>query len=418
MSATVWEKPFDQQRAGAGHGVRLALFCDSYLPQINGVSLLLARLVAAVRARGGSVRVLTTTDPAATESADVLRWPSMAFWAYPEHRLALPTQMGVRRELRAWRPTIVHAASPFGMGLAARAAARSLGVPFVTSYHTNWSAYSTFYRLGALRDASWSYLRWFHNSGVRTYCPTRAVERELVAHGFRGTSLWSRGVDGNLFNPSFRSTALRARLGIAPGSTLAVYVGRLGAEKGLDVALRAMEVLNRAAPNRVRFALAGEGPYGATARRLAPPGTLFLGRLTGSELSAFYASADLFVFPSTTDTFGNVLLEAMASGLPVVAADAGPTRELLAAGTGVTFPAGDSDALARLITELADSPERRAMLAHRALAFARRCTWESVFDELIADYRHVQVGRPERWHPAIPTGSRSGVSPVSQRAST
>jgi len=320
----------------------------------------------------------------------------MAFWAYPEHRLALPTQLRVRRELRSWEPTIIHAASPFGMGLAARAAGRAMDVPFVTSYHTNWSAYSSFYRLGGLRGAAWRYLRWFHNGGVRTYCPTRAVEHELVGHGFHGTALWSRGVDGNLFSPAHRSAALRQRLGIPDDSVLAIYVGRLGPEKGLDVALRSLHEVRRVSGDRVRFALAGDGPFGETARRLAPPDTVFMGRLTGTELSEFYASADLFVFPSTTDTFGNVLLEAMASGLPVVAADAGPTRELLADRTGITFPAGDSGTLAKLILELAGDPERRSLLGRRALSFARRCTWERVFDDLITDYMLVQAGGPGR----------------------
>jgi phosphatidylinositol alpha 1,6-mannosyltransferase len=392
---TARERIIGPLRSGSASGIRLALFCDSYLPQINGVSLLLGRLVSAVRECGGAVRVYTTSDPAGTEADDVRRWPSIAFWAYPEHRLALPTQPRVRRELREWRPTLVHAASPFGMGLAARGAARALGVPFVTSYHTNWSAYSTFYRLGALRGAAWRYLRWFHNAGVRTYCPTRAVEHELAGHGFAGTAVWSRGVDGTVFNPSYRSRALRERLGVSSDSVLAIYVGRLGAEKGLDVALAAMHEVNRATRVPVRFAIAGNGPFGEMARRLAPRDTIFTGRLTGSALSEFYASADLFIFPSATDTFGNVLLEAMASGLPVIAADVGPTRELLAERTGVMFPAGDSRTLAQLILELAAGPDRRAKLARQALSFARRCTWERVFDDLIADYNRVlAAGEP------------------------
>jgi len=371
------------------------LFCDSYLPQINGVSLLLSCLAEAVRDRGGSVRVFTTSDPAQDQADDVRRWPSVAFWAYPEHRLALPTQPRVRRELRRWRPSLIHAASPFGMGLAARAAAHALEVPFVTSYHTSWSAYSTFYRMGALRGSSWRYLRWFHNGGVRTYCPTRAIERELAAHGFRGTALWSRGVDSTVFNPTFRSAALRERLEVGD-RVLAIYVGRLGAEKQLDVALTAMHAVHRIARGRVRFAIAGDGPYGKTARELAPPETIFMGRLTDRALSEFYASADLFVFPSTTDTFGNVLLEAMASGLPVIAANSGPTNELLAGHTGATFPAGDSEALARLVVELADSPERRAQFARRALGFARHSTWARVFDDLIDDYNRVLAAAAHR----------------------
>ena len=370
-------------------GLRLALFTDSYPPQLNGVSLLLERLVGAVSERGGAVRVFTTTDPSAQSDPEILRWPSLAFWKYPEHRVSLPAPWSVRRVLREWGPTIVHAASPFGVGLAGRAAARAVGVPFVASYHTSWSAYTAYYRLTPLRNVTWAYLRWFHNGGSRTYCPTRATEAELRAHGFARTAIWSRGVDARLFNPTFRSAELRERLGADERTVLAVYVGRLGAEKRLDVAFDGLRAAAQQSGTRVVCAVAGDGPHASEYRGAAPPDTVFVGRLTGRALSEFYASADLFLFPSTTDTFGNVLLEAMASGVPVIGADVGPTRELLSAGGGVTFPAGDAKALATRIVELADSPVRRASLAARALAFARGCTWESVFDDLVSDYARV-----------------------------
>jgi phosphatidylinositol alpha 1,6-mannosyltransferase len=396
MSTMVLERGREAVRHADPRSLRLALFTDSYPPQLNGVALLLGRLVEAVRSRGATVRVYTTSDPAGAEADDVRRWPSVAFWAYPEHRLALPTQPRVRRELRAWRPTVVHAASPFGMGLAARAAARALGVAFVTSYHTNWSAYSSFYQMGALRGTAWHYLRWFHNGGARTYCPTQAVQDELAARGFQHMALWSRGVDSARFNPSYRSPALRTRLGVSNDMVLAIYVGRLGAEKGLGVALRGMREVMRAAPGRVRCAIAGDGPYAEEARKLAPEGTVFMGRLTGDALSEFYASADVFVFPSATDTFGNVLLEAMASGLPVVAADVGPTRELLAEHPGVTFAPGDAADFARQLLELVRNGGRRASLGRNALGFARRCPWDRVWDTLVDDYCAVMAGVPSQ----------------------
>ncbi len=393
-------------------GLRLALFTDSYPPQLNGVSLLLERLVRAVRARGGAVRVFTTTDPSATYDPDIQRWPSMAYWAYPEHRLALPTPWSVRRALRAWRPTIVHAASPFGVGLAGRAAARALRVPFVASYHTNWSAYAGYYRLAPLRNVAWAYLRWFHNGGSRTYCPTLATESELRAHGFARTAIWSRGVDATVFNPSFRSDELRATLGADDRTVVAAYVGRLGAEKGLDVAFQALRAVAARAGGggpRIVCAVAGDGPYAEEYRRMAPPGTVFVGRLTGRALSEFYASADLFLFPSTTDTFGNVLLEAMASGVPAIGADVGPTRELLAAGGGVTFPAGDVSELAARVVELADDAGERRTLATRALAFARACTWDRVFDDLVADYMRVMA---ESAAASAPAGLETLLNPL------
>ena len=374
--------------------LRLALFCDSYLPQLNGVSLLLERLVNAVHDRGGAVRVYTTTDPHATFNPEIRRWPSVPFWLYPEHRLALPTQASIRRELEEWHPTIVHAASPFGLGLAARRASRALGIPFVSSYHTSWSAYTKFYGLGFLSDFAWRYLRWFHNSGDRTYAPTEATRKELEAHGVIHTAIWSRGVDTSRFSPSHRSAALRARLGASENTVVCAYVGRLGAEKGLDVAMEGMHrVVARAGANVV-CAIAGDGPYEAECRRLAPPGTIFMGRLSGRELSEFYASSDVFTFPSATDTFGNVILEAMASGLPVVGADVGPTRELLSNTRGLTFPEGNADMFGDQVLALVTDRAKRVTLAREALAFARTRTWDAIFDELFADYARITGSSP------------------------
>jgi phosphatidylinositol alpha 1,6-mannosyltransferase len=382
--------------------LRLALFSDTYPPQLNGVSRTLERLVRAVRMRGGAARIYTTTDPAATSgpgiTGDIWRRPSVPFWSYPQLRISAPVLGPAYADLRAWGPTLVHAATPFGLGLAGRGCARALGVPLVTSYHTSFNEYATYYHLGALSTSGWSYIRWFHNSGARTYVPTRAVMGELGGRGFEHLALWGRGIEAARFNPSHRSPDLRAQLGADDDTVVVAYVGRLAAEKGLDAALGAMHRLADRAKRggsadgpRIMFALVGDGPYAAHCRRAAPPAPAaqFVGRLEGQALSEFYASADLFIFPSATDTFGNVLLEAMASGLPVIAADVGPTRELLAAGGGLTVRPGDPRALATAIASLAADPERRAAMAHLGAAYAATCSWDRIFDELVADYRHL-----------------------------
>jgi glycosyltransferase involved in cell wall biosynthesis len=322
--------------------VRLALFSDTWAPQLNGVTRTLARLVAAVRERGGAAQVVTAVDPrgappidACGEACgdDVVRWPSVAFWGYPELRLAAPQLRPATRLLRAYRPTLVHLATPFGVGLAGRLAARRLAVPLVSSYHTSFSAYAGFYGLGALADPGWRFLRWFHAGGRRTYAPTAAVADELRAHGFGDVAVWGRGVDAERFSPLLRRGALRASWGVRTQDVVALYVGRLAREKGVALALDAMrlagEALERAADGdaaapRLRAVVVGEGPYDAECRARAPEGTVFTGRLEGRALGEAYASADLFVFPSQTDTFGNVLLEAMAAGVAVVAVDAPP----------------------------------------------------------------------------------------------
>jgi glycosyltransferase involved in cell wall biosynthesis len=401
----------DSARAEPATELRLALFTDTYPPQLNGVSRTLERLAAAIRARGGEARVYTTTDPEAqSQSPDIWRRLSIPFWAYPQLRLAAPVGGRIYPDLLAWRPTLIHAATPFGMGLTGRACALRLGVPLVTSYHTSFSEYARFYRLGMLSGLGWAFFRWFHNTGQRTYVPTGAIADELGRLGFARLAIWGRGIETQQFNPRFRSTAWRRRLGANDDTIVVAYVGRLAAEKGLDVALKSMHALS--SNPRIRFALAGDGPYADHCRREAPSNAIFTGRIIGEDLSAFYASADLFIFPSTTDTFGNVLLEAMASGLPVIAADVGPTRELLANGGGITFPGGDARGLAAQIQALADDPARRQLLARRGLDASQHCSWDRIFDALIADYRQVLTEPPAWPRRAI---TRTTTRPLSRR---
>lgn len=377
-------------RAGTGPPLRLALCTDTYAPHVNGVARTLGRLADAVRDRGGDVRVLTTSHAGARADAAVERFASIPFWAYPELQLALPSPLSLERTLRQWGATLVHAATPFGVGLAARSAATRAGVPLVTSYHTSFSAYARYYHLSALAAPGWGFLRWFHNGGRRTYCPTHAVRRELYHHGFERIAIWDRGVDSELFSPVHRSRELRLRLGAGDDTAVVAYVGRLALEKGLDRAMAGMRRVIATAGRPTVLVLAGQGPYERECREAAPPGTIFLGELAGSALSALYASADIFLFPSTTDTFGNVLLEAMASGLAVVAADAPPTREIVSrADAGLLFNGRSADALADAVLAVRDDVGVRRRLATTGIAAARQRSWAAVFDELCADYGRV-----------------------------
>ncbi len=372
---------------GGERPLRVALFTDTHRPQLNGVTRTLDRLERAIAARGGEVRVWTAGASGPRGGEPVHDLPSVPFWAYPELRIALPDAARAGRELRAWRPDLVHVATPFGVGLTGRAAARRLGIPLVSSYHTSFSAYARFYRLGLLARPAWAYLRWFHDAGRRTYAPSDATARELRAHGFRRVAVWSRGVEIDRFHPSHRSDELRRQLGALDGRVVVGNVGRVAREKGLDTMLDAMHRLDRESPGRYVFAFAGDGPYLPTLRRAAPPSARFMGRLEGQALSRFFASLDLFVFPSTTDTFGNVLLEAMASGVPVLAADAGPTRALVSAQRGLLYFPGAGANLAAGIRAAFEQPERLAAIRAAGTTFAAERGWDRIFDDLIADYR-------------------------------
>lgn len=371
-----------------GASLRLALFTDTFTPQMNGVSRTLERLVSAVEARGGAVRVETVEDPAALPDARVVRWPSAPFWAYPQLRVSAPVRAKVSAGLTRWRPTLVHATTPFGVGLAGRTAARAMGLPFVTSYHTSFGEYLKHYGLSALDRASWPYLRWFHNSGRRTFIPSQTVAKELQGQGFRDLRIWGRGVDPTRFHPRFRSPEMRAAMGAGPDDIVVAYVGRLAPEKQVALALDAMRVVSRRHAH-VRMAIAGEGPDAARCRALAHERTWFAGPLSGDALAAFYASADVFVFPSTTETFGNVVLEAMASGLAVVAPDRGATLELASRESAQLFKGGDLDALVDALDGLVRDAPRRADLRAAGHRVAQSRSWDAIWDGLLREYLEV-----------------------------
>ncbi len=376
-------------------GLRVAIATDTWDPQLNGVTRTLRRLADEARQRGADVRVYAPDAPGALQSHGVRRYPSVPFWGYPELRLSWPGAAALRDEWKEWRPGLVHAATPFGIGLAARSAARSLALPFATSYHTSLSQYAAFYGLGWASKPGWSFLRHFHNSGSRTWCPTRAVAAELESYAFTGTAVWGRGVDATAFSPAWRSMEYRRSFGIRDDEFLLLYVGRLAKEKGLDRLLAAARQLERSGQG-VRLMLVGDGPYEAACREGAPAGTIFTGTLSGHELSTAFASGDLFVFPSTTDTFGNVLLEAMASGVPVLAADCAVARERVSEGRGRVFDAKSTTALADKLRSVMAAPEALLLMRERALAHAEECTWPRVFDALFTDYLAVVGAKAER----------------------
>jgi len=368
-----------------GAPLRVALFTDTFAPQMNGVARTLARWHTELEKRGHETVVFTTSAPDHAETERVRRVRSWPFWAYPELRLAPPVWRRARAELERFKPDLIHAATPFGVGLVGRAAARDMRVPLVTSYHTSFTQYARHYGLGAVATPGMAYLRWFHNGGRRTFVPTEAIGAELSGARFRGVALWSRGVDTARFNPGFRDVSMRETT-VGDRGVVVAYVGRLAAEKGVDLAVRAMRDVVRRRPIAA-FAAAGDGPDELRCRKLSPSGSWFAGRLSGDRLSAFYASADIFVFPSTTDTFGNVLVEAMASGLAVVAADVPQSREVVGDAAGVFVPARDEQAFADAIVSLIDDRARLSAMRRAAVERAQSRGWDAVFDRLVCDYQ-------------------------------
>jgi glycosyltransferase involved in cell wall biosynthesis len=370
--------------------LRIALFSEVYWPMVSGVGVTLLRLTDALEARGHRVRVYSATYPLPAGTADrpeVHRSPSVPLFLYPDVQWAFPRFREVTEDLAAFRPDVVHVATEFSLGLAGVKAARQLHVPVVASAHTNYDLYAARYGVTWALRAGWHYLRWFYGQAHRVLCPSRIYEEQLHRHGVLHTGIWSRGVDPEVFSPHFRSTAYRGRIGAGPRDLVVTYIGRLAREKNLDLLLEAWDQL-AAERGTAQLALVGRGPLEDELRRRETPGLHVLGLLHGRALSEAYASADVFAFPSTTETFGNSLLEAMSSGLPSLVAAAGGVLEFVEHGENAWLVAPESaSAIAEGLSRLLADAALRRRVSQGALRAARARGWDAVYERLIQQYR-------------------------------
>jgi glycosyltransferase involved in cell wall biosynthesis len=378
--------------------MRIAYFSESLPPVVDGVSRTLTRLLDTMATDPAlDFRVYSPWLPGPTVAWQrrVRRIASVAFPAYRYYRLGLPYGQGLAADLDRFRPHLIHAVSPTPLGVFAQRNAARRRLPIVTSYHTHFLRYFRYYGVRLLERAGWAFLRWFHNRCVSTHAPSPSAEAELRANGVRDVELWSRGVDAARFQAAHRDEATRAAAGAA-AAPLLLYVGRLVQEKDLDDLVAACALL-RAAGVPFRLALVGDGPKRRDLERRLPDAH-FTGTVEGDLLARWYASADVFVFPSTTETFGNVVLEGMASALPVVATRAGGVADLVAHGeTGLLDRPHVAGDFARAVQALLVDRSLRLRLGAAARRAAERHSWPAVNARLLASYeRHVARSRPAR----------------------
>jgi len=370
------------------HQRHICVVTETYPPEVNGVASTLAHLVDGLRLQGHAVSVVRPRQ----HSFDCLKISndsrlslvsSVPLPGYKGLRLGLPAGGKLQRHWIERRPDVVYVATEGPLGWSAKRAAERLGIPVFSGFHTNFHSYSTHYHAGWLRFLIFRYLRRFHNRTVGTIAASSELRDQLCAMGLKNVSVLGRGVDSRLFTPERRSSALRRMWRAAPNDLVALYVGRIAAEKNLGLAIAAYRAMQRV-NGAVKFVLVGDGPLRAALQKKHPD-LIFCGVHKGEELARRYASADVFLFPSETETFGNVTLEAMSSGLAVIAYDYAAARLHIAHNeSGVLVPYGQSGTFIDAAADLAREPRDLVKMRRQARQYASSLDWQRIVNRFAA----------------------------------
>ncbi len=374
---------------------RIALFAGAYNHIEDGVSLTLNRLVKHLEENGASVLVFapTSADPPIQHNGTLVAVPSFVAPGRPEYRLSFGLPAEARRRLKAFQPTLFHLATPDFLGYRALRLAKNWNIPVVASFHTHFSSYLKYYNLGAIETPLWSWGRWFYGRCRQIYVPTVSIADMLRNRKIESEiRIWPRGVDSTVFNPVKRSPGWRRGLGIEDDEIVVTFISRLVWEKGVNVYADVIEALTRdGIPHR--SIIVGDGPARATLERKLP-NSIFLGYQRGEEIARSYASSDIFLFPSETETFGNVTLEAMASGLPAVCADASGSNSLVQnEKTGFLAPPGDSEAFTAHVKRLILDDDLRSRQSKAAFEASSAYSWPNILSRIMTYYDEV-LGNP------------------------
>jgi glycosyltransferase involved in cell wall biosynthesis len=366
---------------------RFCVVTETYPPEINGVTVTLSHLVNGLRARGHTVSVVHPRPPkhAASyadrlpPSSDDILVRGLPLPGYHGLQFGLSACRFLRRSWEKQPPIVVYVATEGPLGWSALRTARQLGIPTVSGFHTNFHRYCKHYGVGWLQNVAFRYLRWFHNRTEYTLVSNQDLLFQLKAAGISNTRILERGVDSHGFTPMHRSAELRRAWGVSDRDLVLAYVGRIAAEKNLNLAIEAFQAI-RQLRDGTKFVLVGDGPLRRRIQKEHPE-LIFAGMQTGERLSQHYASADIFLFPSETETFGNVTLEAMASGLAVIAYNYACAKlHIKQNETGLLAPFGDDKAFIKLACNLVQDSQAIQQMRQQARQYVTYLDWPRVVE--------------------------------------
>ncbi|MDG4656449.1 glycosyltransferase family 1 protein [Ectobacillus antri] len=367
--------------------MKIAIFTDTFTPQVNGVAKTLERFTRYLAQQNIEYYVFAPENPAEEHvMTNVKKLKSIPLALYPECRLAIPNPIRLKRELLQFKPDIIHVATPFNMGLCGMYYAKKLNIPLVGSYHTDFDAYLQYYKMEFFSNMLWNYLKWFHSSLQKTFVPSLETLKQLKRKGFCDLHIWSRGVDCNLYHPHYDSNIVRERYDIKEEHIIC-WVGRIAPEKDIETLTHIINKLHIKRANSIHWLLVGDGPASADLKEACTENVTFTGYLKGEDLAAIYATSSLMVFPSSTETFGNVVLESLACGTPVIGADAGGVKNIITHGKNgmLCFPK-QADLFINAIETLLDDYNLRQEMRQHAQEYALSQSWDSIFANLLKHY--------------------------------
>ena len=363
---------------------RICIITETFAPEVNGVANTLSHLVKGMLSQGIQVLVIRPrqhkNDSGNTSDAfQTVTLPGLPIPGYDQLKFGLPNKNKLKSALQDFAPDAIYIATEGPMGYTANRVAKQLNIPVLSGFHTNFHQYIEHYHLGAFENLAYRYLRHFHNQTAGTLVPTNNQKSALEQYGFDNVSVLSRGVDSQLFSPSKRCEQLRAEWGLKEDDIALIYVGRIANEKNIQLALSAYQELKEDDP-KLKFVLVGDGPL-LNSIRQQHKDVIICGMQTGEALAKHYASGDIFLFPSKTDTFGNVVTEAMASGLAVVSFNYAAASEHIKHGiNGMVCDLNNDQQFADQVATLLDRPHLLKDIKHNAFSHSLTISWHAIVE--------------------------------------